>query len=57
MTYCLVANPITNFEIVGEGIWVPKDARDDDIPTCSISNFGVHLKCGEALPFLVLLVP
>ncbi len=57
MTHCLVANPIPNFEVVGERNRVPKDAKDDDIPACLISDVGTHFKCRKALPFLVLLVP
>ncbi len=55
MTRCLV-DIVTNFEIVGERNRVPRDARDDDIPACSINNVGVHFKCREALPFPILLV-
>ncbi len=57
MTRCLVADPVTNFEAVGEHNRVPRDARDDDIPACLISNVGAHFKCREALPFPVFLVP
>jgi hypothetical protein len=57
MTHCLIIDLVINFEIVGERNRVPRDARDDDIPACSINNVGVHFKCREALPFPVLLVP
>jgi hypothetical protein len=57
MTRCLVANPVTNFEANGKHNGVLGDAKDDDVPTCSISNVGAHFKCREALPFPILLIP
>jgi hypothetical protein len=57
MTHCLVADPVPNFEAARERSRVPKDARDDDIPACLISDVGAHSKCREAFPFHVLLVP
>jgi hypothetical protein len=57
MTRCIATDPITNFEAAGERNRIPKDAKDDDILACSISNVGAHFKCREALPFHVILVP
>jgi hypothetical protein len=57
MTRCLVVDLVTNFEVVVERNRVPRDARDDDIPACSINNVGVYFKCREALPFPILLGP
>ncbi len=57
MTRCLAVDLITNFEAATECSRVPKDARDDDIPACSISDAGAHFKCREALPLPILLVP
>ncbi len=57
VTCCLAANLVTNFEANGECSQVPRDAKDDDIPSCSINDVGIHFKCRETLPFLVLVVP
>ncbi len=57
MTRCLAVDPFTNFEVARECNQVPRDVKDDGMPTCLISNVGAHFKCWEALPFPVLLVP
>jgi hypothetical protein len=57
VTHCLAANLIINFEVARECNQVPRDARDDDILACLISDVGAHFKCQEALPFPILLVP
>ncbi|CAM6014102.1 unnamed protein product [Sphagnum balticum] len=40
-----------------ESCWVIGDVGDDDVPTCSVDDVGVHLECREAFPFLVFRVP
>ncbi len=57
VTCCLVVDLVTNFEVDGECNGVPKDAKDDDIPSCSISDVKARFKCRKALPFHVLVVP
>ncbi len=53
----LVVDPVVSLEVVKEGCWLPRDAGNDDVPTCSVDDVGVHPKSQEALPLPVFRVP
>ncbi len=57
VAYSLAADPVTGLKAVRESYWVPGDAGDDDVLTCSVNDVGIHPEYWEPLPFPVLQVP